>query len=237
MAFPTIATSADGVVTTNSTAWTITFPSGLSSGDLILLIAGRDGAGTSTAPTGFTDWVANQGGGAQVLFIAGKVSDGTETGTTTWNFSASEQGVWQALRITDWFNGSTPFASASTTSLDSATTSGSSTTPDPSVLNPVNWDVEDTLWLALACNDGTPTYTAKDANYTYVTNSPATSGGAGGAGLAVSWRQNAVSSEDPGQYTLSATETWVVFTVAIRPAAPAAERVPFYRPHTQLLAH
>ena len=251
MAFPTIATSAVGDQTSNSTSWTITYPSSIASGDLLLVIISSDGTATaSDAATGFTLVRAAVDGdtAANKIVIFEKIADGTETGTFTYTNSGSEQGSWLALRITGWYGSGLPANGAGQQDGDGMSIvsyAPAATSPGTAILvgvsggamNPANWDVEDTLWIACGAWDSTPTATAKDANYTYPTGMPRTSGGAGGAGLAVSYRENAVASEDPGDYTISASENWVSAFIAVRPAAAAVTRVPYFQPYTQLLAH
>jgi hypothetical protein len=234
MAFPVIADQVKGSQTSNSTSWTLTYPSGISAGDLLLVLIGRDGSGSTwdLDAAGFTlvDAQTDGDGSACAMGIFAKEATGSESGNFTFS-TTSEQGVWLVLRITGWYGGSIPSGSApanhgdglSTYILSDATNSPSST-PIVGVVtdvafNPTNWDVEDTLWLAASAHDGTPTYNAKDSNYTYVVGMPETSGGSNGAGLAVSWRNNAVASENPGNYGLTASEQWVTAVIAIRPEA------------------
>lgn len=236
MAFPVIqaADSQHGVVTTNSTTWTLTYPTNLASGDLILVLLASDGQGaTSTdSPAGFNVWSA--GTGAAVSFIvAAKVSDGTETGNFTFSADASEQGAWRTLRITGWYGGSLPASSqnigirqdADGFSINSYvfSTGTSSANPNPPALNPGNWDVEDTLWVVLAAVDTSRTFSAWPTSYSPGDNTwDDVSGGSNGASLSVQWRNNATASEDPGTFTISAADDWMAITVAVRPAAAVA---------------
>jgi hypothetical protein len=231
MAFPVIESVAVGTVVANDSTWDVTYPSGVSAGNLLVLILGSDGSGvTLSSISGGLSWLFNQiSGAAETILYAKAVAAGGESGTITATISATEQGCWAFLRISGWQGtiGTTFDNAAATGAVAVARTSGSSTTPNAPSLDPTNWVIEDTLWLNAAVNDGTPTYTNKDANYTYITGSPQSSGGTAGAGLAVSSRNNAVGTEDPGAYTLSATETWAAITVGIRPSgvAPAATKV------------
>lgn len=247
MAFPVIATSETGAVVANSTSWTLTYPASIASGDLLLIIFAKDGSGTTGTATDFTQMrvQVDGDGAANAIGLLGKVAAGTETGTFTLT-TDSEQGVWLVLRITGWYGGAIPTPGAPDQDGISYYTyapaaSSPSTTPvvqgGTGTHDPANWGTEDTLWLACSSSDNTVTYTAKDAAFTYATGMPATSGGAGGAGLAVAYKNDAVASLDPGDYTLSASENWVTAIVAIRPAAAAADRVPRLTTMPQLLAH
>jgi hypothetical protein len=251
MAFPSVsaADTQSGSATSNSTTLTLTYPTNLASNDLILAFVGRDGGNVNgTWPA---DWVAtsfNGSGSACNVIVAKKKSDGTETGNFNVTALNSEQGPWRVIRIpaAQWEGTiGTTFSTggASDGAVERAGAQGSTSTPDPTSLDPFNWASEDTLWIAVAAWDGTPTGTGYPTNYTQEDHTTAgghtaTSGGAGGAGLAVSYRQLNASSEDPGTFTISASEQWAAITIAVRPAAAAAPRTPkdFGQMYQQLLA-
>lgn len=219
MAFPAVQTAdtKNGTVTSNSNSWTLTYPTSLVSGDLILAFVATDGAVTGTWPA---DWVEliETNASACSGFVAGKISTGAETGNFTLSLSGSEQGSWRIFRVTGWY-GSGLAADGQGTQ---AATGGSSPslTPDPPSLNPVNWDVEDTLWFAVIAVDTSRTVSA------YPTNCPNlqtadVSGGAGGATLGLASASSAVAAFNPDVFTISNSDDCVNITVAIRPAAAA----------------
>ncbi len=228
MAFPAIQTADNksGSQTSNSSSWTITYPTNLVSGDLIMLFAGIDGTGNNPSATGWTTWCQGTDSAASTGLVMYKVSDGTETGTFTLTVGASEQGSWFTRRITGWYNGGVPAPNATDSDSLAVSTpiggSGSSANPNPLNCDPANWATEDTLWIACAMWDGTPTCSVFPLASN---NATLTSGGAGGAGIAICTMDDAVSSKDPGTFTISASETWRVYTIAVRPAAEAV-RVP-----------
>lgn len=219
MTFPTIQTAdtKNGVVAVNATSWTLTYPTNLASGDLILLFLSTDGAVASgSLPSGFTFRTFNSG--ANTLLHAAKVSDGTETGNFTYSQTNSEQGAWRIFRITGWFGGTVDLANADMNGLSwNQTNTGSpSLTPDPASLNPANWDVEDTLWFAAISVDTSRTISA----YPLASNNTAdVSGGAAGATLGVCTTNSAAASLNPGTFTISASDDWAATVVAIRPAS------------------
>ena len=234
MAFPQVsdADTQSGVQTSNSTSWTCTFPTNIAAGDLLLAFFGIDGAGPRTASA--TDWsnlVSEASDGSASLDVLYKDAVGTETGNFTATISGSEQGCWRTIRIpaASWWG-------VVAEGVAVANTTGSGLTPDPSSLNPSGWDIEDTLWIAAAASDhGDTTYTLFPLNYT--NTSAQESGGAGGAALGIARLESAVASENPGAFTTDASEGWVADTIAIRPAAAAAERVPRSTSYPQLLAN
>ena len=235
MAFPTIQTAdtTNGTVTSNSSSWTLTYPTNLVSGDLILAFVATDGNTSSSAPTppafpaGWTDTSNSE---SAVTLIAGaKISNGSETGTFSLSLGASEQGGWRIFRISGWY-GSGANLGDSGAEIDqdgiakrSTNDIGGSSTPDPPSCNPANWDVEDTLWFAVMAADTSRTISA----YPYASNNSAdVSGGAGGATLGICTTESAAASVDPGTFTISASDDWVTYTVAVRPAAVSSTVFP-----------
>jgi hypothetical protein len=221
MAFPAIQTAdtKNGVVTVNSTSWTLTYPTNLVAGDLILAFVATDGD-NDTTPTWPAGWIATaQSGTAAVTALAAKkVSVGTETGTFTLTLPASEQGGWRIFRITGWQGtiGTTFSVNNDGTggAVQGGTASSATANPDPPSYNPGLWDVEDTLWFAVCAVDTSRTISV----YPLADNNTAdVSGGAGGATLGVCSTNSAVASLDPGTFTVSSSDDWQCFTVAIRP--------------------
>lgn len=226
MAFAAIATAdtQSGTVTSNSNSWTLTYPTNLQSGDLILALAGIDGAtgAGSTTMTGFKGSTLSNG--ASSIVVAVRRSDGTESGSITLSLNANEQGSWRVFRITGTAGGALSGAILSNSSgfeeadvaCAVASTGSPSNSPNPPSLDPTNWDVEDTLWIAACAIDTSRTISAfplPDLNTADV------SGASNGATLGVCMDDLAQSSLDPGTFTASASDDWVAATIAIRPAA------------------
>lgn len=234
MAFPTIQTgdTKNGTVTSNSNSWTCTYPTNLASGDLILGFAAADGAADFTWPA---DWISTPvlGDGACRGSVAKKVSTGSESGNFTLGLSASEQGAWRIFRITGWEGtGGATFGNSGSGDgsvvLVKDAAGVTSSTPDPPSLDPVNWATEDTLWFAMCVVDTSRTISV----YPLADNNTAdVSGGAGGATLGLCTLNDAVSSKDPGTFTISTSDQWGAATIAIRPAAPPVETSPHRRIH------
>jgi hypothetical protein len=211
-----------GVVTSNSNSWTLTYPTNLAAGNLILAFVATDGEAAATWPSG---WVQKVGFplGAVGQHIAAKISDGTETGTFTLGLDASEQGAWRIFRITEWYGGSLGTTSGhDADGLDFASpgTGSPTNTPNPPSLDPATWTSEDTLWFASCAVDTSRTISVwplPDLNTSDV------SGGAGGATLGICSDELAQASLDPGTFTISASDDWKAATIAIRPAAGVAQ--------------
>jgi len=171
MAFPQVsdADTKSGLQSTNSTSWTLTYPTNLASGDLILGFVATDGAALPTWPSGWEhDY---RGSGDNELFWAKKLSDGTETGNFTLTIDQTQQGCWRVLRITGWEGtiGTVFGNGAASGSVVAIATPpiGTGTAPDSPSLDPNNWGVEDTLWFAIASSDhGGTTYTGFPISFT-----------------------------------------------------------------------
>lgn len=220
MAFPTIHTadSQSGVVTTNSSSWTLTWPTNLTTGNLILVFMACDGSPTTdlTGTYGMTDldWVAP---GSAARAHLGYKTYGSESGTFAVTLSASEQGVWYTCRVSG--HQGSPFSNSPNQS------GGTDAAPDPPSANPTGWDVEDTLWLATyAADHGNTAWSSDPAGWSTLFHN--NSGGANGAALGIATLNSAVASVDPGTFGISASEQWCSQTNAIRPAAPATAYAP-----------
>lgn len=221
MAFPIIQTAdtKTGTVASNSSSWTLTYPTNLAAGDLILAFVSTDGD-TDTTPSWPADWVQLVSGAsvrAQTLILAKKKSLGTETGTFTLGLPASEQGAWRIFRITGWegtigtaWSGAGQGAVAGIASVPS-----SSDTPDPPNEGGA-WGSADNLWFAVCSVDTSRTISI----YPLPDNQTADiSGGANGATLGICTTNSAVALLDPGTFTISTADDWEAATVVVQPGA------------------
>jgi hypothetical protein len=233
MAFPAIQTgdTKNGTVVANSASWTLTYPTNLGVDELILAFAAIDGSGANfhTWPADWVIWYqTGTGVNAAVCFTAAvKKSLGTETGNFTLTLNnGSEQGGWRIFRITGW-HGTLIAANGDPDSVSMSRVNGvgqtTGTTPNPPNLDPVNWATEDTLWIAGLAVDTSRTISVFPLADN---NSSDVSGGAGGASLGLCTMNDAVSSKDPGTFTISASDDAISDTLAIRPAAAAAAFAP-----------
>lgn len=222
MAFPVIvdADTQNAAVTTNATSWTLTYPTNLASGDLIVCLMAADGLVDFTFPAG---WVGGNpsASGAVSICRAAKISDGTETGNFTVDLSATEQGAWRIFRITGWYGGSLGDLSNGD-GIDSTFAAFATGNPDPPSLDPTNWATEDTLWIAACAVDASravSTWPLADRQTSQE------SGGGAGATLAVCTTISAVSSLNPDTFTISASDDWAAVTIGIRPEAIATRTI------------
>lgn len=211
MAFPT-ATTATSQQSTNSATRTVTLPVGVAAGDLVIALIAGDGTTTFTWPSPWVE-IKDEAGSGFVFTAAYLIASGGETSVAV-TASAVERSNHIALRITGWHGTTPPEIAAAAT--------GSSTTPNPPSLTP-SWGAADTLWIAIAAADDSATpfpITAWPANYT--TNQIANATATSAADVALATRGLNAAAEDPGTFTMTGTETWNAYTIAVRPAAETA---------------
>ena len=212
LAAPVVTSVTETAFGTDTPNHNVTMPATVNAGNLLIVLFTNDGDATVTTPTGWSLLASNNTGSHVRLSVYYKIAVGTEGGTTV-NFvtSASEQAAAQVYRITDWHGTTPPEISTAATNTTAA--------PNPASLDPVGWGVTDTLWLAVAGQDrgdqsGTTTY---PASYDYGISTLSANNTASCRTLSAR-RALAAASEDPGAFTIPASEQWVAFTIAVRPA-------------------
>lgn len=208
-----VATSSE---TADTTTHTVSLPSGIVDGSLVVVFFAHDGASSNTItwPDGWTPLIRDDTESAACGFeVAARFCDGTEGSTISVGTSSSELSVHRAVRISG--HHATHFPEV-------AIVDGSSTTPDPPSLSPSWGSAEESLLYAVFANDnGNRTLSSAPTNYD-ATDVYATAAGGTGVGLGVGYRNASVTSEDPGNYTISNAQDWIAYTIAIRPSGADA---------------
>lgn len=214
MTFPVPAFEADSSEPVNTTTHTVDMPAG--SGGVLVAAILFDARPISSGQI-VDDWTHQisqaDGGDHQFLRVFTKVANGTEGATQTILTDVGQTSAHHVWRVTG-------AAAAAFMASIGTEPGGASATCDPAALNPAGWDVEDTLWLTLVgIDNGTTTISAYPASYdrTGLVNA-----GDATDGVSLAWalRDNAVASEDPGAFTLDASQFYCTVTLAIRPALP-----------------
>jgi hypothetical protein len=221
-AFPavqSVTVSNNGGSTTHNAA----MPATVDAGDLLLNVACAEAANSSPTFNTPVDWTAVQdladADDVRVTLFA-KSAAGDEDGASV-NFSTNVNAdvVSHVFRITGW-------SGSIATGIEMSALVAGFQNPDPPALNPANWDVEDTLWIAAAERDtSTPSFTSYPASYTGAANTLQ-----GDLLLMTAHRQNAVASENPGAFGTDNGQS-NAWTIAVRPASagsPAAVRSIYY---------
>lgn len=204
MTFPTKQTTASTQQFTSTTSPIYNLPSGITSGDLLLLFVNTRGASTVTLSlSGWTPlFTPTQASTTNTAYGFYRFADGTEGSTIGGTFSSSVGSSSIGYR----FSGASAVFAGTPATANSAN-------PNPPSLAPGVGSL-DFYWLALGFV-GERNVTANPANYANLLDSGRVNNQPGVFGVD---RQLNASSEDPGAYTLSAGLNWVAQTVAIRPA-------------------
>jgi len=212
--FPSIPTAADNRilwVTGLTCASPLTSPSlttlNNNAGDLLIAIAViYDGNSTnaefSSWGGSFTEFVDQATTATMGIGCAYKFSDGTETGTFTVTTADTSTNDYAFCLL------SIPSAHPTTPPEGGTIANGTAAAADPGSFNPAGWDVEDTLWIAVAgtgetSTTGTYTGTASaPANYTGFSGSGISADVVGGVDAAVAFRTLRAASEDVGTFSV-----------------------------------
>jgi hypothetical protein len=213
---PQVAATNTSVNNTANTNHTVNLPSGIQSGNLLIVIFGFDGGTnqTITWPIGWTSFFRSDRSTVVGVAAAYRQADGSEGSTITVQTSANTRSSHNSYRITG-------AADPATRPPESAASNGNSTTPNPPSLTPTG-GAKNYLWIALETNnDGTITITAYPANYSggIQANGDLNASTTGSAA-----RQLNAASEDPGTFTITGTGiAWAAGTLVVHPAVPSVD--------------
>ncbi len=207
--FPVVEDVTQTLSGTNTTSHTVNLPATVNSGDLLIIVC-RVGGTINSIPSGWTVFVSHTANPVYAL-----IADGTEDGgTATVGTSSASVGAFRVIRISNHgvdlvglWNGSSVYI-------------GHVSSADPPSVNPVDWDVLDTLWIAttVTSNSG-QTITGYPSGYTNTGYSIT-----GFTGVATAFKNSAAASEDPGAFTLGASGAWLARTIAVSPVTTGADR-------------
>jgi glucose/arabinose dehydrogenase len=205
---PTLVSSTGNLnLTTNSYTYAVNFGFTANAGDLIVVAVCQDGGnGTFTHSWGggFTELYDRDA--SFIICSAGyKIAAGGETSVVV---TSTQSDHWSGL-VWRFTGAGIPTAPTPAT--------GNNANPNPPVNTPAG-GFEDYFWISGYGADmsALPTHTgATPAGYSnFILSSNAVTTGQAIRGGS---RGNAAASEDPGTYTMSATETWQAFTIAVPP--------------------
>ncbi len=209
MPFPTVADI--GIFDSGSTAaasHSANYPVIVNAEQLLLYLVGCDGSGDTPSISGvpgitelYSDTHISHG---SALYWRSAVGD-EDGGNFTVDVTSDEEIAAYCLAINNWDGITPPEISAVATGSDAA--------PNPASLTP-SWGAEDNLYLVFNTqnNDGT---TGWPTGYDDNQHSDASLNN--GIGLAT--QEIAGSPEDPDAFTISGSQAWAAWTIAVRPAA------------------
>src|SRR3972149_524792 len=206
-------TTATSSRASNSDADSVTLPASVSAGDLCLAFHVSDSTLTRTFPSPWVE-ILDQATSNHNIGIAYLIASGGETAVSVTK-SGTERFSAIAMRITaaTWHGTTAPEVAAFAT--------GTSNVPNPSAVN-ASWGSEANLFIAVGVwdsSDGAVTVSAYPTNYSSNnTASPVISS----SGLcALGTFETTAASDDPGTFTISASDEWMGGTVVVRPAGGA----------------
>jgi len=197
--------SSDGNGFSGVTSHTVSLPSGIQAGDLLIVVfttVALTIPGTHGFPGGWSTIVTDSNGTAR-LSIAWGVAGGGE-GSVTVTSSQSANSAHTAYRIT---GAADPFVRAPESS---AILIGTSNAPDPAVLAPTGGR-DNFLWLAITGGKAINPYAAPNGYENLLQNSFT------GVSVASARRTANVATEDPGPFAATDSDNWIAATVAVPP--------------------
>jgi hypothetical protein len=215
MAFPqVVGTPANSQSSAAATGHTLNLPSGITAGETLLLavISRQQVAAGDVTVSGFTAEGSVLQGTSVGLWIFTKTATGSEGATVAESQVASSQVTARAYRISGTSGEIEATGVGSTSNVNA----------DPPNLDPAGWGTEDTLWMAFCgANSGNDDVSTWPTSYTATGSIFA--GLSGRPTMGYGQRELAAASEDPSAFSFTAAQINVAMTVAIRPAAAAAQ--------------
>lgn len=203
------ATYAESVGNVSNHA--VTLPSGIVSGNLLLVFFACNTGATLTDPSGWTVLVSKTN--TDLFRVYAKIASGSEGSSVTVALSSNQRAGATAYRITGNRNGVSTSEIAVSTAVDETTT-----TPNPPSLTP-SWGAAENIWITASFvmdtnYTGTPTY---PTNYSLgqLEGKGGTAGN--GSGVCTAARLLNAATEDPGTFTFNASKARSSYTLAIRP--------------------
>lgn len=207
-AFPVVEATNTGFSNSQVSSHSVPLPSGIQSGDLLLIILAfqHNGGGDWNLPTGWTALYTQDNGagiGQQVCYY--READGSEGATQTVTTNVVGRAGYNSYRISGYQG-----APEAATTPDS----GASTSPNPPSLTP-SWGAAKTLWIATTSQDHNNQPSAIPTNYGDTINGTGTT--SVGATMSSCRRELEATNDNPGAFTITSNR-WVAATIAIRPA-------------------
>lgn len=187
----TLANSSSGS-NASTTSHTINLPSGISSGDILVMVFSRNGTGNSiTLPAFFTTTILNN----SEVAIAYRRCDGSEGSTTTVTTSIADPSNYVVALVRGFPTASSPTVSTQATA--------SSTSPNASSVSSTYG-----FYIVAAGARSSASWTASPTGYTMIAQL-----GSGGS-AAMGWKKTGIAgSDDPSAWTLSTSATWYAYTI------------------------
>ncbi len=210
MAFPTRESNTGDISSGTSETHTVAMPTGVVSGDLLVIIFGTRTAPTITEPANWTK-ISQSTGSNTAIAVMYKVSDGTEgadeivaTGVPAVN------AAWEVYRISGAANPASQAPEVAYAFADVDETDG-----DPPNLTPTG-GAKNYLWFTAAFKRDDGNVTAFPGSYT---NTGFEKVALAPAVIGFAERTLNASSENPGVFSWGVAADWTAVTIAIHPVS------------------
>ncbi len=209
--YPVIAGTATSASESPTTTHTVTLPSNIQAGDLLLIFWADASSSTNlTTPGGWTNIYSSSGGGSGYRRAAYyRFANGSEGSSVQFTTSGPERSAHNSYRIASGTYQGTP--------SEGNINFGTSTNPDPPNLTS-GFGSTYTLWLAASHSSSSSALTAP-ASYSDLVEVNTGAGSptaSDNATMGTARRLTQASSENPGTFTLSQSASWGANTVAIQ---------------------
>ncbi len=210
MAAPVVETTATTDFDSNATSHLVTMPSGVVSGNLLIVVWSNDESATVTSKD-WTEFKTLSPNSESRISAFYKQSDGTEGATEDFVTSTSQQGGSIAYRVSGAANPSTQAPDVSTG------VEANSSSPNPDAVTPSGGS-DDYLWIAVSgCDSDAHTGgPANMSNFLEAGTSIANNGGHSSCGS--SENTTSGTSFNPDTFTMTSSDHWGAFTVAVYPS-------------------
>jgi hypothetical protein len=210
MAFPQVITVAHSQTTTDQTSHTVTLPSGIGAGDLLLMWLAFNGtSGAVNTPSGWTPLqaaAANNANGYPFYRIA----DGSEGASVAVTTTTAQELAATVYRIEGHDSTTNP------PSIPTSWNSGTTSAPDAGNLTPAG-GAKDYLWFCAVAADSGFVITATDGSFGNLLTSDSGSNANASAAISTARRELNASSLNPGAFTLEGAEGWLAVCLAVHP--------------------
>lgn len=213
MAFPIVQSSSHGSSGSSTTSHSVTLPSGITTGDLLLILIANDKySGSNPSASGWTYEGGQEVGSPPTrnyprMGVLSRVADGSEGSSVTVTTDVAKYASWIALRI----SGATGVADIQSAILQTTTN------PDPPSSGTVA--ASDRLSIAVAmANDETATVSSYPSGYS-ANQIYEASGDTTGIAIALATDEITGTTEDPGSFTFSASSDTSSVTILLESAS------------------
>lgn len=221
--FPESLSVTESATNTPSTTHNVALPAATIAGEMLVAFLEWNADTTVSGPGGGWVKLAGHSSSPGQSEVWAKIATGADGSTATWTTSTSQAGAFHVRRITGNKGGLVAGVDYDIAVNTAATTAN----PNPPSVA-AGWGAANNLFICSAhYRGGNQVMSAYPADYTLGDYQVSTNGGGGGAGVATAVRALAAASDDPGIFTLAASEFARCYSLVIAGGDVAApESIP-----------